>query len=230
MAASSFAEFDESKEDWLSYTERMQQYFVVNGVREDGQRTTLLSTCGPATYQLIKDLVAPEKLTYCEEVWRTCLVGECMQDAACSPHWLCNGFIFTQGGKWKQETIPQYVAILRRLSTNCNFADALEDMQQDRLVCGLRDAELQRRLLSEKDLTFQRAFDICQAHEVAVRDTLKSAADMSWRASQSEIREGGGRLHWQGVRSASQGDVFQVWTLSSAKGLPIKECWVFRMW
>ena len=80
MAASSFAEFDESKEDWLSYTERMQQYFVVNGVREDGQRTTLLSTCGPATYQLIKDLVAPEKLTYCEEVWRTCLVGEYTQD------------------------------------------------------------------------------------------------------------------------------------------------------
>ena len=63
MAASGFAEFDESKEDWLSYTERMQQYFVANGVTEERQRATLLSTCGPATYQLIKDLVALEKPT-----------------------------------------------------------------------------------------------------------------------------------------------------------------------
>ena len=50
MAASGFAEFDESMEYWLSYTERMQQYFVTNGVKEDQQRATLLSTCGPATY------------------------------------------------------------------------------------------------------------------------------------------------------------------------------------
>ena len=47
---SGFAGFDESKEDWLLYTERMQQYFVTNGAREDRQRATLLSTCGPATY------------------------------------------------------------------------------------------------------------------------------------------------------------------------------------
>ena len=45
-------------------------------------------------------------------------------------------------------------------------------MLRDRLVCGLRDTALQRRLLLEKDLTFQHAFDICQVHEVAVRDTL----------------------------------------------------------
>ena len=63
MAAATFPEFDDSKEDWLSYTERMQQYFVANTVSEDRQRATLLSTCGPVTYQLIKDLIAPEKPT-----------------------------------------------------------------------------------------------------------------------------------------------------------------------
>ena len=62
--------------------------------------------------------------------------------------------------------------ILRRLSTSCNFGYALEDMLQDRLVCGLQDVALQRRVLLEKDLTFQCAFYIWQAHEVAARDTL----------------------------------------------------------
>ena len=63
MAAASFGEFDNSKEDWLSYTEQMQQYFVANAVSEERQRATLLSTCGHATYYLIEDLVAPEKPT-----------------------------------------------------------------------------------------------------------------------------------------------------------------------
>ena len=35
MAAATFPEFDDSKEDWLSYTERMQQYFVASAVSED---------------------------------------------------------------------------------------------------------------------------------------------------------------------------------------------------
>ena len=72
MAAASFGEFDDSKEVWLSHTDQMQQYFVANAASEDRQRATLLSTCGPANYQLIKDVVAPEKptaRTFEELVW-----------------------------------------------------------------------------------------------------------------------------------------------------------------
>ena len=32
MAAASFGEFGDSKEDWLSYTERMQQYFLIKRI------------------------------------------------------------------------------------------------------------------------------------------------------------------------------------------------------
>ena len=55
----SIGEFDRSQEDWVSYTE---QYFVENDVKNaDKQRAILLSACGPATYQLIRNLVAPSK-------------------------------------------------------------------------------------------------------------------------------------------------------------------------
>ena len=86
-----------------------------------------------------------------------------MHTRGSSLHWLCNSF--TQGEKWKQRPLRSMLPSSRRLSTNCNIVDALEDMLRDRLVCGLWDAVLQRRLLSEKDLTFQRAIDVCQAHE-----------------------------------------------------------------
>ena len=59
--ASTFAEFDEVKEDWLSYAERMERYFITNDIKEEKRRAFLLSVRGPSLYQLIKDLVAPDK-------------------------------------------------------------------------------------------------------------------------------------------------------------------------
>ena len=57
-----FCEFDSANEDWTSYTERLQQYFMANEiVAEEKQRAILLSCCGPHTYQLIKNLAAPAK-------------------------------------------------------------------------------------------------------------------------------------------------------------------------
>ena len=56
-------EFDASKEDWTSYTERLQQYFAANDIPEEKQRAVLLSSCGPQTYNLLKSVLAPEKPT-----------------------------------------------------------------------------------------------------------------------------------------------------------------------
>ena len=58
-------EFNSDHEDWISYTERLTQYFIANGITEEGDkcRTILLSSCGAPTYQLICNLVAPSKPT-----------------------------------------------------------------------------------------------------------------------------------------------------------------------
>ena len=56
------SDFDSEREDWTSYTERLEQYFEANDVVSAvKQRTILLSICGASTYQLIRDLVAPTK-------------------------------------------------------------------------------------------------------------------------------------------------------------------------
>ncbi len=56
-------EFDRSVEDWVSYTERMEQYFVANGIRAveadmPKKRAVLLTVCGPSMYQLIRNLAS----------------------------------------------------------------------------------------------------------------------------------------------------------------------------
>ena len=66
--------------------------------------------------------------------------------------------------------LAKFVAELRRLSKHCYFMD---DMLCDRLVCGVLDSQLQKRLLVEPQLTFQKAFYLCQASEVADRNVKK---------------------------------------------------------
>ena len=62
---SGIGEFNADREDWISYSEQMIQYFVANAVAEEGntRRAILLSSCGAPTYQLIRNLVAPGKPT-----------------------------------------------------------------------------------------------------------------------------------------------------------------------
>ena len=65
------------------------------------------------------------------------------------------------------ETIQQYVAELRSLSEHCDFRDQLEEMLRDRLVCGVNDERIQRRLLAERRLDFKKALELVTAMEIA---------------------------------------------------------------
>ena len=43
---------------------------------------------------------------------------------------------------------------------HCNFGDTIKDMLGDRLVCGINDQNIQRKILSESRLTYEKAIDI----------------------------------------------------------------------
>ena len=70
-------EFKESEESWTQYTERLEQYFAANEIKDaKKQRAILLSVCGSKTYGLIRDLLQPQKpgdveLKEILESWKT---------------------------------------------------------------------------------------------------------------------------------------------------------------
>ncbi len=57
------------------------------------------------------------------------------------------------------------VAALRSLAEFCNYEGSLSKVLRDRLVIGVQDPNIQRRLLVEKDLTFEKAFELVQSLE-----------------------------------------------------------------
>ena len=63
------------------------------------------------------------------------------------------------------ETVHQFVAALRNLSKHCNFGSTLNIMMRDRLVVGMDDEKIQRKLLQEPGLTFEKALEIAVAME-----------------------------------------------------------------
>ena len=79
-----------------------------------------------------------------------------------------------------EESVSTFVAQLRNLAKDCNFGATLEDNSRDRLVCGIADQVLQKRLLSEQNLTFKKAFEIAQSHESAARNivTLQGSSEV----------------------------------------------------
>ena len=55
------------------------------------------------------------------------------------------------------------------MAEHCQYgANLLKEMLRDRLVCGVAT---QKRLLAEKDLTFDKAYTLALAIEAAERDT-----------------------------------------------------------
>ena len=53
--------FDEINGDWNAYVERVEQYFIANGIKEEKQVAVMLSLMGNKTYGLLRNLSAPEK-------------------------------------------------------------------------------------------------------------------------------------------------------------------------
>ena len=54
--------FDGTKENWETYVERVEQFFLANDIDYDHKVPTLLSLISGKTCTLLRDLLAPEKL------------------------------------------------------------------------------------------------------------------------------------------------------------------------
>ena len=159
-------EFVEGNEDWTEYEERLGHFFAANGVTEEPkQRSILLSVCGARTYRLIRSLTTPRKpgeVPYADLVR---LVGNHHNPR---PSEIVQRFKFHNQFRKSGQSVANFVAELRQLSENCEFGAYLDDMLRDRLVCGINNDSIQRRLLAETPkLTFKKALEMSQGMEMA---------------------------------------------------------------
>ena len=78
-------------------------------------------------------------------------------------------FKFHSRSRKPGESVATFVAELRSLTEFCNFGTTLEAMIRDRLVCGINDSSLQKRLLAEPDLSYAKAVELALNSETATQ-------------------------------------------------------------
>ena len=161
-------EFDSEREDWSQYVERLSFFFDANGISEtEKKRAVLLSVIGAPTYKLLSDLLSPDKPG---DKSYTDLVKVLTDHFNPTPSEIVERFKFHSRFRRQGESVATYVSELRSLAKFCNFGASLEEMLRDRIVCGINDDALQKRLLSEPGLTFQKALELAQGFEMATRN------------------------------------------------------------
>jgi len=81
-------------------------------------------------------------------------------------------FRFYKRNQHDNESISDYIVELKKLASTCDFGDLLSIALCDRLVCGLHSESIQGKLLTEVDLTFDKAERIAVAMELVQRNAI----------------------------------------------------------
>ena len=70
------------------------------------------------------------------------------------------------------ESVAEFDAALRNLATYCKFKGTGEEALRNRFVCGERNEATQRKLLTEHDLTYQKALEIAKSMKAVERNSI----------------------------------------------------------
>ena len=77
------------------------------------------------------------------------------------------------------ESIDTYASNLRSIPDTCNFGALKDEMIRDRIVCGVRDGSLRKKLLQVPELTLEKCIDMCRSAEVRSTQLEAMSAQIS---------------------------------------------------
>ncbi|XP_015280350.1 PREDICTED: uncharacterized protein K02A2.6-like, partial [Gekko japonicus] len=183
---------------WDSYLSRFGFHLEASDITtEEKKRATLLSSCGKSVFDIARSLVAPADIS---TVSYKDLTEKLQAHFSPKPSEIACRHAFYKRGQAASESVAEFVAALRKAARPCNFAN-VEEALRDRLVCGMRDDQLQQRLFARKELTWATAYDQAIAAEAAD----KSTREVRQRLAATELR-----VHHQGADSDSEGKLSDV--------------------
>ena len=139
-------------------------FFTANVIADDKKIPVFLSLLGGKIYVLLRSLVSPslpKEKTFVD-------LSEVLKK-----HFEPKNVIIAERLKLhhrdqaEEESITEYIAVLRNIATHCSFGDNLNEALQDRFVCGIHSEAIQKRLLTVSDLMFAKAVEIAEGMETA---------------------------------------------------------------
>ena len=152
-------EFQPGTEELATYLERVELFFEANEVPEEKQVPIFLNVVGAPTYGLLRSLLAPTKP---KEKSLAQIISVLKSHYEPKRNVVAERYKFHKRNQQAGlgESVAMYVAELRRLAARCSFGSHLQEALRDRLICGLKSEAMQKRLLTEEDVTLAKATEI----------------------------------------------------------------------
>lgn len=86
-------------------------------------------------------------------------------------------------------SIDHYFQELKKLAKSCNFGEQVESMIRDRIVLGVRDKDLQEKLLGTKKLTISRAVEIAKNSEAVKKQAKEVAGNTNNKVTVDQVKK-----------------------------------------
>ncbi|KAF2897386.1 hypothetical protein ILUMI_08789 [Ignelater luminosus] len=141
----SLLEFN-STDNWTIYQERLEQFFVANGVAQDRKVADLLTLIGSKAYGVLRDICDPQKpseLSYdslCQKLTQQFSIQTSVFRQRCH---------FYNLKQTQSETINDWFARVKKTAAECQFGSVLDEKVNDKFVTGLINGPILDRLCKE---------------------------------------------------------------------------------
>jgi len=163
--------FEFEEETISAYLERTHIFFQVNKITEDKCYVTVfLNAIGAKMYTLLRDFLSPVALT--DKSFEK-LSAALKAHFEPKPLMIAEQYHFNQLSQRPNESMAEYIVELHKLALHCEFSEFLNDALRDWLVCDLQSAVAQKQLLTQSDLTLDKALRIAKGMEAAEESTKK---------------------------------------------------------
>ena len=127
-------------------------------------------------------------------------------------------YVFNKRDQEAGETFDNYVSTLRTLAQSCEFEMLRDQLIRDRIVCGIKDAVVRKKLLQEKELKLDRCIAICKAAEITsvqVRNMIPEEVHkvgqsvLPWKGTKQKCKFCG-YSHWKGKLSRFRKEMYEM--------------------
>ena len=156
--------------NWTLWKEQWENYTIVVQLEEKPdalQKAIFLNTIGPDVFWIYKTLEVPTRA----DPNKLDTVPQMFDDYATQyMNVTYERYVFNTRTQQPDETVETYIRQVKHLANTCNFPSVVRDeLLRDRIICGIRDNSLRKRLLREKKLTLSKTIDLCGGEEATER-------------------------------------------------------------
>lgn len=153
-------------ENWRVFKQNFEIFSIAAEISKKSEAVRIavfLNAVGPAAVEVFNSFnITEEKKQEYEEVVKA------FSDF-CSPktNEVYESFVFHGRNQAIGEPFDQFLINLKKLSRTCGFGDLENRMLRDRIVCGVADKNLQKRLLEADKLDYKKAVEMARASEAS---------------------------------------------------------------